>query len=204
MSFVSKGEKKMRNMAKKAGAGADGAPAKDGFGKKGDGHRSGAAHNTAPGSKDKTAHPVSEDATSGEYDSGETASKSEYDPASGKRAKSVADLRSAVKKINERSDAGESSPTGKQGGQDAKHTSSSKNESGFMKGAGMSDMDKKSKKAPIGEADQEAGADEMEDPMDEDEEDNGQTEMGMTPKGKSRAKMTSLKMLKKKIQSFNS
>lgn len=198
MSFVSKGEKKMRNMARKAGAGADGAPTKDGFGKKGDGERPGAAHNMAPGSKDKTKQPVSEDAGSAAgYADEATASKSEYDPASGKRAKTVADLRNASKLLSERSDAGEASPTGKEGGQDAKHTSSSKNASGFMQGAGMSKMDKMSKAKPTGEADQ--MGDEMVDPMDEDEEDSEQTKIGMTPKGKSREKMTSLKMLKKRI-----
>jgi hypothetical protein len=68
-----------------------------------------------------------------------------------------------------------------------------------MKGATMSEMDRKSMKPPRGEADQMAGSDEMEDPMDEDEEDSEQTKYGMTPKGKSRNKMTSLKMIKKKL-----
>lgn len=200
MSFVSKGNKGLRNKARAAGPGADGAPAKDSFGRKGDGRRSGAAHNEAPGSKDKASEPVSEDAeaNTGTYNASPVA-KSEYDPASGRRAGSVADLRNAQKLINERSEAGEASPTGKEGGQDAKHLSSSKNESGFMKGAGMGEMDKMSKKAPRAQADQMADDSEMEDPMDEEEEDSGQAEEGMTPSGKSRKKMTSLKMLKRKI-----
>jgi hypothetical protein len=185
MSFVSKGEKKVRNMAKKAGPGADKAPAKDSFGKKGDGHRSGAAHNMAPGSKDKTATPVTEDAGSAEgYADEATAKKSEYDPASGKRAKSVADLRNAAKLLTERSDAGEASPVGKEGGQEGVH-GTTKTATGFMK-AGKSAMDKKAMKKPRGLASQDA--DEMTDPMDTDEVESDQSEEGMTPQGKSRKK----------------
>lgn len=185
MSFVSRGEKKMHNMAKKGSKPGMRGPQSDGFGKKGDGDRKGAPRNTAPGSKDREKYPVSEDAENGMgYE--EKASQSEYDPASGKRAKSVADLRSALKKINERSDA-DGSPTGSEGGQDGKH-SNSKNESGFMKGAGYSEMDKKSRMKPRAQAPQDADADDMEDPMDEDEENSGQTQEGMTPKGKKRNK----------------
>lgn len=195
MSFVSKGDKKVRNMAKKAGPGADKGATKDSFGRKGDGDRAGAPHNMAPGSKDRAKEPVSEDADGGKVPDASKVVESEYDPAGGKRAKSVADLRSASKKITERSMAGEASPTGSEGGQDAKHTSSSKNSTGYMKTA-ASEMEKKMHAKPRGEADQ--MKDEMEDPLDEDEEDSGQAEEGMTAQGKSRKKMTSLKMLKKK------
>lgn len=195
MSFVGKGEKTKHNMAKKAGAGADKAPAKDSFGKKGEKDM----RNMAKPSKDKRATPVSDDAGSAEgYQDEGTASKSEYDPASGKRAKSVADLRNAQKLITERSSAGEASPTGSEGGQQDKH-GSSKNATGMMKG-GMGEMDKKSMKKPRGLADQMAGADEMEDPSDQDEEDSEQTKEGMTPKGKSRRKAASLKDIKRMIK----
>lgn len=197
MSFVSKGDKKVRNKVKgtSRGPGVTQPAQKDSFGKKGDGDRPGAPRNTAPASKNKTKQPVSEDANEGEYDDEPTV-QSEYDPASGKRAKTVADLRSAAKKINERSMAGEASPTGSEGGQDGKH-SSSKNDSGFMKGKTEGELDKKSMKKPRALANMDE--DEMEDPMDENEEDSEQTKYGMTPKGQSRKKSTSLKAIKRKI-----
>lgn len=187
MSFVSKGEKTVHNKAKGASKGADRSAVKDGFGKKGER----AMHNVAGGSKDKPTDPVSTDANNG-YDctSGPTASGSQYDPASGKRAKSVADLRSAAKKLNERSAAGSASPVGSEGGQDGKH-SSAQNSTGYMK-SGDGAFGKKSKKPPRAAANLD-GTNDMEDPMDEGEENSGQTEEGMTPSGKSRKKAKSLK-----------
>lgn len=196
MSFVSKGEKKMRNMARGSGPGADKAASKDSFGKKGQPKN----HNMAPASKDKASESVSEDAGKATPGSKKVAD-SEYDPASGKRAKSVADLRSAAKlvqkRINDKSMAGEDSPTGSEGGQDAKHTSSSKNTSGFMQGKGKSMMEKSSQKAPKKPADQ--MKDPMEDIFDQDQVDNEQTHEGMTPKGKNRMKSSSLKAIKRKF-----
>lgn len=186
MSFVSKGEKKMRNMAKKAGPGADKAAAKDSFGKKGQPTK----HNQAPGSKDRASEPVSED-WEDDKPSPEKTVKSEYDPASGKRAGSIADLRNAAKLISQRSDAGEASPTGSEGAEEDKH-GSSKNTSGFM-GSGSG----KKAKMPKAGAQADQMKDEMEDPMDESEEDSGEAEEGMTPSGKSRK--SGLKALKKKL-----
>lgn len=181
----------MHNKAKSASAGADRPAVKDSFGKKGQPKK----HNMAPPSKDKERQPVSEDAGE-KTPTAEKVAASEYDPASGKRAKSIADLRSAQKKINEAADA-DGDPTGSEGGQDGKH-SSSKNATGYMK-AGMGKMDKQSKKKPTGLAKQTDP--EMDDPMDEDMEDNDQTEEGMTPSGKKR--VSSLKELKQKIAKMN-
>lgn len=196
MSFVSKGEKKMHNMAKGSGPGADKAASKDSFGKKGQPKN----HNVAPASKNKAAESVSEDADKLSPDAKKVVD-SEYDPASGKRAKSVADLRNAAKlvqkRINEKSSAGSDSPTGSEGGQDAKHNSS-KNESGFMQGKGKSMMEKSSQKAPKKPADQ--MKDPMEDPFDQDQVDNGQYKEGMTPKGKNRMKSSSLRAIKRKFE----
>jgi hypothetical protein len=190
MSFVKKGEKKMHNMSKGAGKGADRPAVKDGFGKKG----MKPMKNEAPESMDKEMTPVSSDEMSGKsFSDGPTTKASEYDPASGKKAKSVADLRAAAKKINERSSAGEASPTGSQGGQDAENDSD-ENETGYMK-AGDGPLDKKSKRAPRGLADVD-GDDDMEDGLDEGQEGSGQTEEGMTPSGKSRKKAKSLKDVK--------
>lgn len=123
-----------------------------------------------------------------------------YEPM--QRPKSIDELREIAKKFNEKSMAGEASPTGSEGGQDAKHAKSSKNASGYMK-AGQGEMNKASQKKPRGAADQEAGADEMEDPLDEDEEDSDQTEEGMTPSGKSRKGNKSLKRFKKLMDSVD-
>jgi hypothetical protein len=190
MSFVKKGQPTVRNKARAAGKGADKPATNDSFGKKGQPP----VHDKAPSSKDKGRTAVSDDAdkTSGYTDEG--TGKSEYDPADGKRAKSVADLRNASKLITERSDAGPYSPTGSEGGEQGK-TNSSKNSTGWMKG-GEGPLDKKSMKKPRAAADQMSGSDEMEDPIDEDEEDSDQTEEGMTPQGKSRKKAKSLKDIK--------
>jgi hypothetical protein len=175
MSFVSKGEKKMRNGAKAAGESADRPPVSSRFVKKGQVKKS----NSFPeksGDAAESASPVSEKESKG----------SSYDPAEGKRASSVADLRNAAKLVAARADtagmAGEDSATGSEGGQDGKH-SSSKNATGYMKGS-KSGMEKESQSAPDAPADQ--MADQMEDPADEDMVDNGMTEEGMTPKGKKR------------------
>lgn len=191
MSFVSKGEKKMSNMAKKGGKNTVRAPLNDSFGKMGQPKNS----NMAPSSKDRASEPVSEDAMA-ETPGAERVVTSEYDPASGKRAKTTDDLRSALKKINERSLAGEASPTGKEGGQEGK-SNSAKNATGYMKG-GEGELDKKSMKKPRAQADQ--MKDEMEDPMDEDMEDNGLTEEGMTKKGDSRKGSKKVKSLRQMVK----
>lgn len=193
MSFVSKGEKKMHNKAKAGKKGGERPLPKDGFGSKGEQEM----HNEMPAKDgDNFRTPVGKDASAGDAKYEEKTTKSEYDPASGKRAKSVADLRAAAKKLNE-SSGSLGSPTGSEGGQDAKHMSSSKNSTGYMK-AGMGAMDKKSKKAPLSQAPQDADDGEMGDPMEDDEEDSGQYKEGMTPSGKSRVK--SLKDVKKRLK----
>jgi hypothetical protein len=196
MSFVSKGEKKVHNMAKGASKGANRDAVTDSFGKRGQKKM----RNEAPGSMDKTSTPVSDDADGHPgHDDASKVAESTYDPASGKRAKSVADLRSAQKKLNERAEHDDgASPTGSEGGQDAKHTSSSKNASGYMK-AGEGEFEKKSGKKPRSLADVD-GTDDMEDPMDEDEEDSGQYKDGMTPSGTSRKKVKSLKDVKNALK----
>jgi hypothetical protein len=203
MSFVSKGDKKLRNMARKAGPGGDRAMMKDSFGKKGDGHRKGAAHNMAMKSMDRTKEPVSEDVEDDvqQYDATPPVHESEYDPASGKRAKSIGDLREAYKKISEKASRSDGhSPTGSEGGQDAKHLSNSKNESGFMDSPGEGELSKMTKKKPRAQASQMVREDQdedMVDPLDEEQEDNEQTMIGMTPNGSRRNLPKAMKMKKK-------
>ena len=184
-----KGEREMHNKAKAAKSGEERAPLRDSFGKRG--HKE--KHNEAPPSKDRKSTAVTDDAGSEVESSSATAQKSHYDPASGKRARSIADLREAAKRINERSLAGEYSPTAKQGSQEGGEETGKA--SGWMK-AGLGKLDSKSKKAPRSLASQET--DEGEDPMDAEQDGSDETEEGMTPMGTSRKSSKHLKKFTKR------
>ncbi len=113
--------------------------------------------------------PVSEAVGSGPGPIPDKTPDSEYDPASGKKAGSIADLRRASKLVNERG--------GIKAAQKGMSRGMSKNNFGKQAKAGMGPMDKKSMKKPRGMAKQ--SSPEAYDPKDAKMVNNGQTKIGM-------------------------
>lgn len=120
----------------------------------------------------------------------EKSAKSSYNPFSRRRVKSMADLRQAAKVLSEKSDAGEYSPTGSEGGQDGKHGG------GGLKKTGKKVGMPKAKK-PV-----DLEGDEMTDELDEFEDGSEQTKEGMTPSGKPRSRNAHVKRTKKLADSM--
>lgn len=169
MSFVSKGEKSIKN-GQKAGKSKEPRPLNtDGFTAKGQPKN----HNELPmkgGSE--TDSPVSE-----------VAMAKTYHPL--KKPGSMMELRYMAKRvIDGNPTATDGDPNTSAGGQDAKH-SNSKNKSGLMKGGAGGKLEAMSKKKPKAPADLDGGED-LDDPMDEAAEESNMTTEGMTPQGKKR------------------
>lgn len=150
---------KVHNKARAAGA-----PGKaSGFVAKGQPTKRNAGKSSPEGNS-KVTDAVGSGAGAG---SANATANSEYDPASGKKARSIADLRSALKKVNERASGG----AGQVG------NVPQKNNFGKQKKAGMGKMDKMSMKKPRGMAKQ--STPEAKDPKDSKMVMNGQTKVGM-------------------------
>lgn len=112
---------------------------------------------------------VSKPAGMGNVGSASKTADSSFDPMSGKKAGSIADLRRASKLVNERG--------GIKAAQKGMSRGMSKNNFGKQAKAGMGPMDKKSMKKPRGMAKQ--SSPEAYDPKDAKMVNNGQTKIGM-------------------------